>query len=157
MSGETRFTSKLLVNAVLAAGCVSNLSELIISSNSRRQQGCLELEDRWMLWSPENIAYKFMSECKRLWDLEPPERGRLTTIQAALVLNITYNLNANDFIAIRYLEQACEMAKALGLFGPARHAVSTRSYRARVITAWAVCKWLYSSLSDIPMSLSGLR
>jgi hypothetical protein len=90
-----------------------------------------------------------MCECKRLWDLEPPEKGRLTTIQAALVLNITYNLNANDFIAIRYLEQACEMAKAIGLFGPARHTVSDKSYRARAITAWAVCKWLYFSPSNV--------
>ncbi|KAF2449783.1 hypothetical protein P171DRAFT_379973 [Karstenula rhodostoma CBS 690.94] len=122
IAGETRFASKLLVNAVLAAGC----------------QSCLDLEDRWMLWNPDNIAYKFMSECKRLWDLEPPERSRLTTIQAALVMNITYNLNANDFIGIQYLDQACRMARALGLFGPARHDTSSKSYRARAITAWAV-------------------
>ncbi|OAG06511.1 uncharacterized protein CC84DRAFT_1090661 [Paraphaeosphaeria sporulosa] len=134
MTGETRFASKLLVNAVLAAGC----------------QGCLDLEDRWMLWHPENIAYKFMSECKRLWDLEPPERSRLTTVQAALILNITYNLNANDFIAIRYLDQACDMATALGLFEPARHDISSKSYRARAITAWAV--WSRQALTSLTYS-----
>ncbi|KAJ4360832.1 uncharacterized protein N0V89_001399 [Didymosphaeria variabile] len=91
ITGECRFASKLLVNAVLAAGC----------------QSCLDLEDRWMLWNPDNIAYKFLSE-----------------FQAALIMNVTYNLNANDFIAIRYLDQACDMAKALDLFGPAGHGLN---------------------------------
>ena len=104
-----------------------------------------------MLWNPENIAYKFMSECKRLWDLESPGRSRLTTVQAALVLNAMYNSNANDFIANRYLDQACEMAKALGMFGPARHHTSSNPYRARAITAWAVCKYTHSRSAELRM------
>lgn len=97
------------------------------------------------MWNPENIAYKFLSECKRLWDLESPDRSRLTTVQAALVLSVAYDSNANDFIAIRYLDQAYEMAKALDLFGPARHHSSSKPYRARAITAWAVCKYTHST------------
>lgn len=93
-----------------------------------------------MLWNPDNIAYNFLSECRRLWDLEEPQNSQLTTVQAALVMNIMYNLNANDFIAIKYLDQACEMAKALDLFGPVVAGTSDRCYRARTITAWAVCK-----------------
>lgn len=93
-----------------------------------------------MLWNSRNVAYRFLGECKRLWELEAPDENRLTTIQAALVLNSIYNLNANDFIAVGYLDQACAMAKAIGLFGPDHYSASDKSYRARVITAWAVCE-----------------
>lgn len=94
-----------------------------------------------MLCTSDNLAYKFLCECKRLWELEPLERNRLTTVQAALVMNMIYNLDGKDFIAIRYLDLACHMAKALDLFGLLPSSTSVKSYRARTTTAWALCKW----------------
>ncbi|KAJ4304568.1 hypothetical protein N0V90_000094 [Kalmusia sp. IMI 367209] len=86
------------------------------------------------------LAYKFLAEAKRLWDMEPPGKSRLTTIQAAMVLNMTFNCDAKDLVSKKYLEQACEMAKALDLFGPPQHRTTSKMFKARVITAWALSR-----------------
>jgi len=49
------------------------------------------------------------------------------------------------------------MAKALDLFGPARHGTSAKSYRARTVTAWALCKYNYPICSNSFTYSTGLK
>ncbi|KAK4662408.1 hypothetical protein QC763_0087930 [Podospora pseudopauciseta] len=55
-------------------------------------------------WSPHNLAYQFMAEAKRLWELES-DTPRLTTIQAAMLMNVNTNMNAMDEIGFNYTKR----------------------------------------------------
>ncbi|KAK4651101.1 hypothetical protein QC762_0089200 [Podospora pseudocomata] len=55
-------------------------------------------------WSPHNLAYQFLAEAKRLWELES-DTPRLTTIQAAMLMNVNTNMNTMDEIGFNYTKR----------------------------------------------------
>lgn len=124
-AGRSRFCSPLLVNALLAAGC----------------QSYHKIPGRHQFWLPQNLGYQFTAEAKRLWELERPGDNRITTIQAAIVLNIVVNLNGLDRIGRSYLEQALAMAQELRLFEESQHPEEEQMRKARTVTSWALFSW----------------
>lgn len=117
------FCSSLLVNAILAMACHSD------HSNPNRAE----------FWNPNNRAYRFLAETRRLWELEAREPN-LMTVQATLILHIVYNMNGTDELGYHYLEQAVEMSDSLDLFKSS--AVTNRKERnARELTAWVLHGW----------------
>ncbi|KAF4460076.1 Zn(2)-C6 fungal-type DNA-binding domain [Fusarium albosuccineum] len=123
-SRSTRFCSSLLVNSVLAVACHC----------SRRIQG------RADYWNPQSLGYKFLAEAKRLWDLEG-QQSKLTTIQAALFLNRTCNMDGADTIGRWYTSRAVDMARELELFTVPNKAMSQEMRIAREFTAWTLFCW----------------
>ncbi|KAK4640007.1 hypothetical protein QC761_0087480 [Podospora bellae-mahoneyi] len=55
-------------------------------------------------WCSHNLAYQFMAQAKRLWKLES-DTPRLTTIQAAMLMNVNTNMNAMDEIGFNYTKR----------------------------------------------------
>jgi hypothetical protein len=123
--GQTHHCSSLLVNAVLAAG----------------YRGYRKLTNRNQYWLPTNLGYLFTAEAKRLWELERPDKIRLTTIQAAMLLHAVYNLNGFDRIGQTYLLQALSMAQEIKLFGPPDRSTNLKTHQARALTAWSLFNW----------------
>ena len=77
-----------------------------------------ELPNRYEYWNPRNSSYQFLAEAKRLWEMETSSsRVRMTTIQAAILLNLISLTNAADAIGFIYTEKAIEMARRTRLFG----------------------------------------
>ncbi|KAK3301063.1 uncharacterized protein B0H64DRAFT_382525 [Chaetomium fimeti] len=140
-----RFCTPLLVNALLCMGCFCHRG----------------LQGRAEFWNPKNIGYQFLAEAKRLFELESSverpfrdptdptwehrdrewEQTRLTTIQAALLLTLIYNLNASDKIGWRFTLNAIEMADEIQLLGPPLERHSPEMQCARTYTAWGLFCW----------------
>ncbi|KAL2134955.1 hypothetical protein VTI74DRAFT_10276 [Chaetomium olivicolor] len=146
MATETeRFCSQLLANTVLCIGCFAHRS----------------LPGRAEFWNPKNLGYQFLAESKRLFEiqseLERPfrnpndtdwerkdrewEQRRLTTIQAALLLTIIYNINGSDKIGWRFTLRAIEMANQINLLGPPLAHYGADMQCVRTYTAWALFCW----------------
>ncbi|KAJ1337548.1 DNA binding [Microdochium nivale] len=124
--GRHRFCSRLLVNAVLAMGCICYSG----------------LPSRYEHWNPQSLVYQFMGEAKRLWGLET-DKLKLTTVQAGPILNIIHNMCCQDKLGWAFTMQAVTMAHSLGLFSPAASSPSSRQYSkreqdARDFTAWCI-------------------
>ncbi|KAK0730418.1 hypothetical protein B0H67DRAFT_32036 [Lasiosphaeris hirsuta] len=144
-SGRLRFCSQLLTNTVLCVGCYCHKG----------------LRGRAEFWNPKNLGYQFLAEAKRLFeleaDLEQPdgspgdpewerrceqwEDRRLTTIQAALFLNIICAFNGSDKIGWRYTLRAIEMASEIQLFRKPRGNMSPAVQCVRSFTAWSIFCW----------------
>ncbi|KAJ4213866.1 hypothetical protein NW760_014979 [Fusarium oxysporum] len=123
--GRTQFCSSLLVNTLLAAACHASMRIL----------------DRAKFWSPQNLAYQFLAEARRLWEIQDG-KSSLTAIQAAIVLNIIYDCDTMDKIGRSYLLQAVAMAHDLKLFqSSSDKAMSKKTQRARAFTAWCLYAW----------------
>jgi hypothetical protein len=123
--GRTQFCSPLLVNTLLAAACHASTS----------------ISDRAKFWSSQNLAYQFLAESRRLWEIQDG-KSSLTAIQAAIVLNIIYDCDTMDKIGRSYLLQAVAMAHDLKLFQSSPDkAMSKKNQRARAFTAWSLFAW----------------
>jgi hypothetical protein len=90
--------------------------------------------------TPKNLAYSFLTEGKRLWELEAAT-PRLTTIQAGLILTVFHNLRGLDEIGQAYRPYAISLAHKLGLFGSPVKAISERQRHGRQFTAWTLYSW----------------
>lgn len=123
-NGEARFCSSLLVNAVLASA----------THYHPRIQGRNEP------WDTESLCYRFFAETKRLWELEMGE-SKLTTLQAALVMNSIYNMDGLDQIGNLYMVQAAKIAYNLDLFRRCEGRDRTEMDVARHFTAWCLFSW----------------
>jgi len=86
------------------------------------------------------LAYRFLAETKRLWELEDREL-KLTTIQAGCLINATMNDFGHDKPGFEYTLKALSMAQKMGLFVVARTA-GNKFEHAKVFTAWALSSWL---------------
>ncbi|KAF5692882.1 C6 transcription factor [Fusarium denticulatum] len=117
---DTQFCSPLLVNAVLAEACHSY-------RNATHRA-----------WRSENLGYTFLTEAKRLLELESSQ-CKLTTLHAAMVLHTIYTMNGMDQVGISYLLQSVQIAQDLKLFAPEQTEGKTKT--ARVFTAWALYRW----------------
>ncbi|KAK4188607.1 hypothetical protein QBC35DRAFT_495907 [Podospora australis] len=127
-TNRRNFCSPLLVNAVLAFACHCHRG----------------IPNRVEFWNPHTLGYQFLTEAKRLWELEyGASAPRLTTIQAALILNVVYNLNAMVALGWKYTEEAIRMARKINLFKkPANWETMDPRLRAgRDFTAWALFSW----------------
>ncbi|KAK4673334.1 hypothetical protein QC763_110990 [Podospora pseudopauciseta] len=142
-SDRPRHCSRLLVNAVLCIGCYCHR----------------KLPGRSESWNPQNIGNQFLAEAKRLFEVEAEvprpsmldpewqqkyhdwECRRLTTVQAALLLNVIYNLNGSDRLGWRYTIRAVEMAHEIRLFQAVPSHVSSDIRCAREFTAWCLFTW----------------
>ncbi|KAK4101616.1 hypothetical protein N658DRAFT_558748 [Parathielavia hyrcaniae] len=146
MASEThRFCSPLLVNAVLCIGCFCHRG----------------LQGRAEYWNPGYLGYQFLAETRRLFEIESErdrpfknpadpswerrdrewELSRLTTIQAAALLTLAYNLNGSDKIGWRFTQTAIEMADEIQLLGPLLEHHDGEVQCARTYTAWGLFFW----------------
>ncbi|KAK4180196.1 hypothetical protein QBC36DRAFT_384517 [Triangularia setosa] len=128
IADRRQFCSPLLVNAVLALACHSHR----------------DLPDRAEFWNPRTLGYGFLTEAKRHWELEQAGgRSKLTTIQAAILLNIVYNLNAMVKLGWQYTLQAIDMAHKMKLFKKPENweTLSPRLRAGRDFTAWSLFGW----------------
>ncbi|OAQ65033.1 C6 transcription factor [Pochonia chlamydosporia 170] len=132
-AGSTRFCSELLVNAVLARAC----------------QNCDMIQNRANFWDPDNLYYKFFAETKRLWELADKDGAvELTTIQAAILIDLSYRVNGLDKIGSTYLRQAVAMAEVMQLLNTFPNDMDMEERNARDFTAWClfsyqVCQTYY--------------
>lgn len=144
-NGRLRFCSQLLANAVLCVGCYCHRG----------------LRSRAEFWNPKNIGYQFLAEAKRLFEFEADvkrpdgspgdpewerrcaqwEDRKVTTIQAALILNIICAFNGADKIGWRYTLRAIEMASEIQLFRKPREDIGPAVQCVRSFTAWSIFCW----------------
>ncbi|UNI23335.1 hypothetical protein JDV02_009163 [Purpureocillium takamizusanense] len=125
IDNDKRFCSPLLVNALLAEA-----SHCFIGLPHREQ-----------FWNPKTVGYSFLAEAKRLWELQADTTLDLPTLQATLILHITYSMHGMDKIGFPYLVRAVTMAKQLRLLDGNKHIRSTRLRHARDFTAWCLFNW----------------
>jgi hypothetical protein len=93
-------------------------------------------------WNRENIAYSFMAEAKRLWEIDR-SRGDLVTLQAALIMSQRHMRDGNDKLGLAYMLQSVAMAENLEIFiTPAK--TDTKMGIARAVTAWGLWNWQMS-------------
>jgi hypothetical protein len=123
-ANRSRFCSPLLVNTVLAAACHAH-------------EG---IPDRAKFWSPQNLAYRFSAEAKRLWESQDG-RVDLPTIQAAILLNVISNSDSMDRVGRAYMTQAVGMAHDMQLFKAPSPEESKELQRVRTFTAWCLFAW----------------
>lgn len=94
------------------------------------------MQTRADYWLPDNLGSRFLAEAKRLLELEQ-RVGRLTSVQAAVIINLTCNANGIDDLSWSYLYQAVEMARQLDLFAVIPEA-SQEEQVASATTAWCL-------------------
>ncbi|KAH7561888.1 hypothetical protein BM1_02992 [Bipolaris maydis] len=85
---------------------------------------------------PESLTYKFLAEARRIWDVELTGKPQITTIQAALVLSMTYAFNSLDELSTFFLEQAVTMGHHMHLFDASNPEEDPKMAEARLFTAW---------------------
>ncbi|KAK8129870.1 hypothetical protein PG999_002250 [Apiospora kogelbergensis] len=123
LSGDLRFCSPLLVNAVLAAAWHGNS----------------EFKSRAAHWHPDNMGYRFYAEAKRLLELDHGS-PKITTVQAAAILNSVCNINGTDELGWPFLRKSLSMAQQLDLF--VHSPESSRLWQIVAgTTAWSLFNW----------------
>ncbi|KAK4460166.1 hypothetical protein QBC42DRAFT_272974 [Cladorrhinum samala] len=128
IAGRRQFCSSLLVNAVLAIACHCDRS----------------ISDRVEFWNPHTLGYRFLNEARRLWEVEvASERTRLTTIQAAILLNYVYNMNSMVQLGWGYTLKAMDWARKIKLFDKPDgwETMDPRLRAGRDFTAWCLFEW----------------
>ena len=107
------------------------------------------MKGRYEFWNPEMLGYKFFAEAKRAWDVEIHNNGRITTVQAAMVLCAIHNLYAMDKVGISFGNGAVKLAHELNAF--ASHAdmtcITDVERRAYTYTAWSMYFWFRYAVS----------
>ena len=91
-------------------------------------------------WNPKNLGYQFLAEAKRLWELESG-KSRITTVQAAVSLNMVYNACGADKIGSEYTVQAVRMARKLKLFNQQSDIVCRETRMVMAYTGWSLFMW----------------
>ncbi|KAJ6442817.1 Alkaline proteinase [Purpureocillium lavendulum] len=125
LDNDKRLCSPLLVNALLAEA-----SHCFIGLPHREQ-----------FWNPKTLGYSFLAEAKRLWELGADAASDLPTLQAALILHITYSHHGMDKVGFPYLTRAVTMAKQMRLLEGNQQVRSARLKHARDFTAWCLFNW----------------
>ncbi|RKL38961.1 hypothetical protein BFJ72_g7091 [Fusarium proliferatum] len=132
------FCSSLLVNVTLAYACVCYPN----------------FTNRVEYWNPNTLAYRFIAEAKRLWELEA-SIPRMTTIQAGILFSVFHNLCGLDEVGKPYRVHAVALANQLRIFDTIDIAKSKRIQRGTENLAWAMYNW-ETSLSAFSFMLSPL-
>ncbi|EOA89630.1 uncharacterized protein SETTUDRAFT_103856 [Exserohilum turcica Et28A] len=121
---KTPCCSALLVNAILAYACYSSK----------------KIENRFRYWEPDGLGYRFLAEAKRIWEMQTINRKNrnLASVQAALVINIIYNIYGLDKLGTPFGLQGLAIALDLRLFDGNADVKSERVRNARNFTAWCL-------------------
>ncbi|KAK9426263.1 hypothetical protein SUNI508_02704 [Seiridium unicorne] len=123
VSGRQRYCSPLLVNAVLAAAW----------------HGYHAMQTRAEYWRPDNLGYRFLAEAHRLLEREQG-LAKITTAQAACIMNVTHWLNGVDALGWSLLQKSINMAQQLSLFSPSPES-DPMWQKAAAITSWSIFNW----------------
>ena len=146
---RSRFYSSLLVNAILSLACLSNpcLAEDVVqpSADVAVKHYATQIEHRGQPWNDRNLGSHFLRETRRLWQVEEG-KASLTTIQAALFICYSLNIDGEDKVGWTFVSQAVPMSQDLGLFATSPLVKVNSTERdssnpwnhARTVTAWAV-------------------
>ncbi|SCO92559.1 uncharacterized protein FRV6_16687 [Fusarium oxysporum] len=119
------------------------MSQNYVFNSFARSQNCNpDLPDRLEYWNPHSLGYKFFAEAKRLWELELMEKSSITTVQAAAIINIIYNMYSMDKLGTTYGVQAIAMAKDLKIFDPSCRPKSKSRQHVYDFTAWCLYYWM---------------
>ncbi|KAL6711313.1 hypothetical protein ACN47E_005844 [Coniothyrium glycines] len=120
----SQFCSALLVNATLACTCYC----------SKR------IPNAFRYWDPEGLGYRFLAEARRLWELETVngKNHSLASVQAALTINVVYNICGLDKVGSAYGLRAIDWAHEMKLFDGNAHIQCERLRDARNFTAWSL-------------------
>ncbi|KAM3530884.1 hypothetical protein NHJ13051_001112 [Beauveria bassiana] len=94
-------------------------------------------KNRAEFWDPSTMGYRFLAECRRLWELEIGNSS-LTNIQAATILSLTYNMNGLDKVGWTYMIQAIAAAESIDLFGDVPDSDSQKIKVVKTFTAWGL-------------------
>ncbi|VZI05496.1 unnamed protein product [Fusarium fujikuroi] len=132
------FCSSLLVNVTLAYACVCYPN----------------FTNRVEYWNPSTLAYRFIAEAKRLWELEA-SIPHITTIQAGILFSVFHNLCGLDEVGKPYRVHAVALANQLHIFDTIDIDQSKRVQRGTQNLAWAMYNW-ETSLSAFSFMLSPL-
>ncbi|KAF2819660.1 hypothetical protein CC86DRAFT_388059 [Ophiobolus disseminans] len=124
LSGDDRFCSPLLVNALLAKACTC--SRIVPDSTK--------------FWDPDTLTYRFLAEAKRLWELEDGE-PKLTTVHAGCLINAAMDVIGHDKLGIAYATKALSIAHDLGVFR-APLTDDQKMNEAKAFTSWGIASWL---------------
>jgi hypothetical protein len=102
-----------------------------------KQHGVASIKNRAEFWNVHNPGYLFLTEARRLWEVEA-DRPRLTTVQAACAMAITYTVNGVDKVGNSYLMKAVAMAQDMKLFSPSNENMGSKMRVMRTVTAWGI-------------------
>ncbi|KAG9495310.1 hypothetical protein J7337_013548 [Fusarium musae] len=111
-------------------------------------------DNRVEYWNPNTLAYRFIAEAKRLWELEA-SIPRMTTIQAGILFSVFHNLCGLDEVGKPYRVHAVALANQLRIFDTIDVDQSKRIQRGTQNLAWAMYNW-ETSLSAFSFMLSPL-
>ncbi|XWW92809.1 hypothetical protein V2A60_000736 [Cordyceps javanica] len=123
-AGRTEFCSPLLVNIVLAYASVCNP----------------KLPKRAEYWNPETLAYRFLAEARRLWELVAG-KPHVTTVQAGILFSVFYNLSGLDEVGQAYRIRSVALARELGIMDGPDATEPARTQRGKAFTAWTLYNW----------------
>jgi hypothetical protein len=98
------------------------------------------LPDSTSFWDPDTLAYRFLAEAKRLWELEDGE-PKLTTVHAGCLISAAMDVNGHDKPGLAYALKAFHTAQELGLFR-APLTDDPKLNDAKAFTAWGLSTWL---------------
>lgn len=90
------------------------------------------------------MCIRFLSEARQLWISHP--QPTLTSIQALVIMNLTYNCLGKDKVGWSCLAAAIYMANELKLYEPlsgvhSAGCVEPAWNRAHAVTAWGLFEW----------------
>lgn len=88
------------------------------------------------------MAVRFLVEAHQL-KITGGESQRLTTVQALLIMNLTYSCFGKDKIGSQCLESAVQVAVDMGLYhqSPTSTSGDQDLNQARAVTAWGLFEW----------------
>ena len=104
------------------------------------KHGYKGISNRADFWDPQNLGYKFLAEAKRLLEIETGI-NKITTVQAASILQLTYSKNAVDKVGWAYSVQAITMAEKMDLFSTWLKAGSKKWRIVQTMTVWGLFSW----------------
>ena len=110
-----------------------------------RQHCYRGIPDRGKFWKPKSLGYQFLSEARRLWEVECKSGDvSLTTAQSGVLLCVEYNHNGMDKIGSSFLENVVNMASDLGIFDLETHnKIQCKKMRdACGYFAWGLYNWV---------------
>lgn len=132
-----------LQRGYVSSNCPSIVAFFRVPVINLRQFQSPMVNDRSKPFGANFITY-FYSEARRQWDIEA-RHSSLPRLQAAMVLFMVLGKLGRDTDGYHFLEEACRMARELGLAGSEYPAtpcpVNVREAdwsRVRAVTAWSL-------------------
>lgn len=113
------------------------------------------MKNRAEYWQPENLGYRFLAEALRLFELEEAT-PTITTVQAAAIINLAYNLNGIDELGWVYAKKSLQLAQKVSLFS-SNPDESAEWQVVAGMTAWCLFNWQSYVLRNDLSAFKGIR